>query len=92
MDDIKIAAVDPVMVMQSQAMGLGKGPPTVVVLDDSGKEKFRLQDHPVINPPGTSISATAPALATDKVGVRAGQRHVRLHGDRRLGRQPDHRL
>ncbi|MGA4540796.1 PQQ-binding-like beta-propeller repeat protein [Uniformispora flossi] len=67
LDDVKIAAVDPVMVMQGQAIGLGKEPPTVIVLDDSGKEKFRLQDHPVINPPGTSISAAAPVLATDKV-------------------------
>ncbi|MEU8133866.1 PQQ-binding-like beta-propeller repeat protein [Streptodolium elevatio] len=68
MNEVSIAAVDPVMIKEGSP--LGREAPKVVVLDDKGEESYQLKDgHPVINALGSNdaIMGASPVLATDKI-------------------------
>lgn len=68
LNNVEVASVDPVIVTEGDLMN--RNPPKVVVLDDQGKEAYRIEDgHPVIGLPGSSnaTGGAAPVLASDKI-------------------------
>ncbi|WP_436786097.1 outer membrane protein assembly factor BamB family protein [Yinghuangia sp. YIM S10712] len=69
---VAVVSTDPVVVMKSElSLNLkNPPPPEIIVLDDQGRESFKINDlHAVVAPRGSSeaLTGTVPILATDKV-------------------------
>ncbi|WTW96511.1 PQQ-like beta-propeller repeat protein [Streptomycetaceae bacterium NBC_01309] len=68
-DNVEVVSTDPVMIMKSPLL-LSGASSEITVLDDQGREAFKITDgNPVAAPRGSTsaMSGTIPILATDKV-------------------------
>ncbi|WP_436778260.1 outer membrane protein assembly factor BamB family protein [Yinghuangia sp. YIM S09857] len=65
--DTEVVSVDPVIVVRTHG-GLSKTPPDVVVLDDAGKEAFKITEGHTVATARTTLSTAGymPILASDK--------------------------
>ncbi|UGQ14920.1 PQQ-like beta-propeller repeat protein [Yinghuangia sp. ASG 101] len=66
-DTVSVVSTDPVMIMKAPLLGMGDASPEITVLDDQGREAFKITDgYPVVAPRGSDVATdTVPVLATD---------------------------